>query len=354
MNSHYAVLLAAAIATGGSVMPMFAQPEVAFGGEVEADTVTAADSTTTVTGQIELPPEPPEGIDVEGLSLANVVVRLEGTYEPPMYPTPENWTEFTRDEQIEWAEAFRKTEAYRELLRQAEAAKAARTVMTTGLDEDGVFQFEGVGADQYTLQAMIMHASAEDDWSISLARAYKTERFTIEADAVEPVELGRMQLSLRNLLLPGDPAPNWTGTGYDGTAVGLTDFRGKYVLMDFWATWCGPCLAEVPNLEAVYADYAGERFEIVGLSLDNTLDLPRDYHAEHPSPYPQVYLGKWNEETVTRVYGVQGIPSVWLIGPDGTIIARDLRGPALRTAVREALQGEDAGESQAETETETD
>lgn len=325
----------------------------------EADTAQAvAVSTTTITGQLRLPgPEVFAGVDREGLSLADVVVRLEGTVELQPYPTPDDWEDYTREEQIAWTEAFRQTEAYGELVRQNEAAKAARTVMTTGLDEDGAFRFEGVGPDAYKLEAMIMHSSAGDAWSWHLARAYKTERFTIDADAVEPVELGRMMMWIRNVLVPGDPAPIWTGTDYEGTEVSLTDFRGKYVLMDFWATWCGPCLAEVPNIEAVYADYAGERFEIVGLCIDNTIDLPRDYHAEHPSPYPQVYLGKWNEETATRDYGVHGIPSVWLIGPDGTIIARDLRGEALRAAVREALRGSDsndAAEPQAGAETDTD
>jgi len=137
--------------------------------------------------------------------------------------------------------------------------------------------------------------------------------------------------------MPGDTAPDWTATGYDGTEFKLSDYRGQYVLFDFWATWCGPCKAEFPNLKAVYEDFGGERFEMIGLSIDKTIDLPKEYHEKNPSTYTQGFVEPEPYQQVRNDYGIRSIPSIWLIGPDGKIVGRDLRGKALREAVRTAL-----------------
>uniref|UniRef100_UPI0035656A69 TlpA family protein disulfide reductase n=1 Tax=Pontiella sp. TaxID=2837462 RepID=UPI0035656A69 len=103
--------------------------------------------------------------------------------------------------------------------------------------------------------------------------------------------------------------------------------------------WCGPCKAEIPNLEAVSEAFGGDRFSVIGLSTDQTIDLPKAFLQEHPSAYLQGYMGTDARYLKTRMdYGIQTIPSIWLVGPDGKIVARDLRGDAMREAVRKALE----------------
>lgn len=349
MKFSQTCMLAAVLATGlVAASPMFAEPETAVVVEAEAQV-----QSTTVSGQIQLPASAGAGADSNGLAYADVLVRIVGKLDPMGYPTPDNWTEMSREEQVAWRDAFKETEEYRELRRLSLEAQAARIVMTTGVNEDGTFSFDGLTPNSYKLQALIKRPDAGEEFSSHVSVAYKEMIFNVP-EAEEAIDLGEITLRLQRILAPGDFAPEWTAVSYEGVEVSLSDFRGKFVLVDFWATWCGPCKAEVPNLEAVYADFGGEQFEIIGLSLDATLDLPKNYHANKPSPYTNLYLGKWNEETTTGDYGIRGIPSIWLIGPDGRIVARDLRGEALREAVQAAMEGAAGDEALAETETETE
>lgn len=347
MTISQTCFFAAAFAAGLTmVCPAYAESDAVVEAETQAKTAAEAGS---VRGQIRLPAPGNEGDDTNGFAMADVVVRVVGKLDLSRYPTPENWEKMSRDEQMQWAKAFRETEEYRELVRRNKEAQEARIVMTTGVDEDGAFSFEGLTLNSYKVQALIKRPDAGDKFSRSVSLAYQEMIFTVQETDLT-VDLGEIKLEATASLSPGDLAPAWTATAYDGSKVSLSDFRGKFVLVDFWATWCGPCKAEVPNLEAVYADFGGEKFEIVGLSLDATFDLPKNYHEKKPSPYTNLYLGKWKEETTTRDYGIHGIPSIWLIGPDGKIVARDLRGKALREAVRAAIESAEEDEAAAKTE----
>lgn len=124
----------------------------------------------------------------------------------------------------------------------------------------------------------------------------------------------------------------------DGSAVSLSDHvgRGKYVLVDFWASWCGPCRGEMPNLAKVYKKYKGDRFEIVGIAVwDRRADTEKAL-TELPITWPVIYDGP---SDLTDLYGIRGIPEIILFGPDGTIVARGLRGEAIGAKVGECLAG---------------
>ena len=137
----------------------------------------------------------------------------------------------------------------------------------------------------------------------------------------------------------GQDAPLFTTKTVDGKELKLADFKGKFVLLDFWATWCGPCLGEIPNLKAVFEKY-GKRddFALIGLSLDKDPAKPAAYAKENGCGWIEGFLGDWGKDEVTKLYGVQGIPSIWLIGPDGKIVASRLRGEDIMTAVSSALE----------------
>ena len=295
-------------------------------------------TTTSVQGRVVIPKDVSEGIKTDGITLDKVIIKLEGNYKHPRRPFPANWSEMTREERKQWSSEFKKSDAFKEHERKAEEARAKRPTFTTQVTEDGSFTFENIKPAWYQLRVMIMHANAKGEPTFELARGYALRQFIIK-DAEKPHRLGNLELKLKNVLWPGDTAPDWEATAYDGSKFKLSDFRGRYVLIDFWATWCGPCLAEIPNLESAHKDFGGERFETIGLSVDKTMDLAVEHHEKKPSAYRQGFLGQGERyQKIREAWGIEAIPAIWLIGPDGKLVARDLRGEALREAVRKALE----------------
>ncbi len=129
-------------------------------------------------------------------------------------------------------------------------------------------------------------------------------------------------------------------TALDGREVDLAKMTEKVVLVDFWATWCGPCVAEMPNVIAAYQKYHEKGFEIVGISLDEDKAAVEKFTAERGMPWPQFVDGKGWENQFVAEYGIRGIPATFLIGKGGKIVASNLRGPALEEALEKELGGE--------------
>lgn len=160
----------------------------------------------------------------------------------------------------------------------------------------------------------------------------KTKNAGVEAEAEEPAvaettaEVGNQE---------GQMFVDFEAT-YEGKTTKFSDYvgKGRYVLADFWASWCGPCRMEVPNLIAVHNKYAGDKFTVLGVA---TWDEPADTKAavdELGINYPQMLNA---QEAGSDAYGIEGIPEIILFAPDGTILARGLRGEAIEKAVSEAL-----------------
>lgn len=126
----------------------------------------------------------------------------------------------------------------------------------------------------------------------------------------------------------------------DGKSHKLSEYvgQGEWVLVDFWASWCGPCRAEMPNVVAAYEKYHGKGFEIVGLSFDKDKDEWVNAIKEWGMPWIQLSDLKYWETVAAGVYSVTGIPDNLLIDPEGTIIARGLRGEELEAKLSEIFQ----------------
>lgn len=135
----------------------------------------------------------------------------------------------------------------------------------------------------------------------------------------------------------GQKFTDFTITQPDGTKKSLSDYagKGKYLLVDFWASWCGPCRAEGPNLKELYAKYKGDKFEILGVAVWDEAENTKKALKEDGTTWPQILDAK---EIPIQLYGINGIPQIILIGPDGTIVARDLRGEAMKDKVAEVLK----------------
>ena len=147
-----------------------------------------------------------------------------------------------------------------------------------------------------------------------------------------------------------------TFTAVDGQAVDLKNLRGKVVLIDFWATWCGPCVAELPNVKAVYAAYHDKGFEVIGISLENSQvsakDTPEqadakrakakkvltDFTAKNQMPWPQYFDGKFWKNEISTKYDIKSIPAMFLLDQNGKIVSTNARGEKLESEVKRLLK----------------
>ena len=106
----------------------------------------------------------------------------------------------------------------------------------------------------------------------------------------------------------------------DGRRVDVAKMKGKVELIDFWATWCGPCVAELPNVKKTYAKYHKKGFEIVGISLDSNKGKLTNFVEDNNMPWPQQFDGKGWKNEYAGEFGIQGIPAMWLIDKKGNLV----------------------------------
>ncbi len=126
-------------------------------------------------------------------------------------------------------------------------------------------------------------------------------------------------------------------TDIKGQEVDLAKMKDKVILVDFWATWCGPCVAEMPNVIAAYETYHAKGFEVVGISLDQDKAALEKFVEEKKMPWSQYFDGKGWENELAQHFGIRGIPATFLVGKGGKIVASNLRGPDLEAAIEKAL-----------------
>jgi thiol-disulfide isomerase/thioredoxin len=137
--------------------------------------------------------------------------------------------------------------------------------------------------------------------------------------------------TLRRLSLPGHPM-EISGTLLNGKPFDQKSLAGKVVLVDFWATWCGPCVAEIPNVLEQYEKYHKDGFEVIGISLDQEREALEKFVTEQKLPWPILFeepKGDGWQHPLATFYGISGIPTVILIGRDGNVITLDARGEKL-------------------------
>ena len=131
----------------------------------------------------------------------------------------------------------------------------------------------------------------------------------------------------------GSVAPDFTQNDTLGIPVALSSFRGKYLLIDFWASWCGPCRQENPNVVAAWQKYKDKGFDVLGVSLDQPTGKERWMKAIHDDKLTWTQLSdlKYWKNEVAVSYGIQAIPQNYLLDPNGVIIGKNLRGEALQS-----------------------
>ena len=136
----------------------------------------------------------------------------------------------------------------------------------------------------------------------------------------------------------GAPFPDFEEKDLANKPLSVAQFKGKVVLVDFWATWCGPCVRELPNVLQTYEKYHPKGFEIIGISLDQDKTRLTSFIEQQKMTWPQYFDGKgWGNKLAAK-YGVNSIPATYLLDGEGKIIARNLRGEDLAAEVAKALE----------------
>jgi RNA polymerase sigma factor (sigma-70 family) len=224
-------------------------------------------------------------------------------------------------------------------LPRAERRKAttAWSTFASGFDVDGRFRIEDVAPGTYELRIPVSLPSDKRTWGTPRATMGEaTLRVTVpEGPEDQPVDVG--DVKVRFHVQVGVLAPDFTAPRLDGGPFKMSDTRGKLVLLDFWATWSLPSRAEMPAMTEIQKTFGGDpRFLLVGVSCDEAAGAPAKYTKENALVWTQVYGGKLLEG-VAETYLIRAIPATFLIAPDGRVLAMNLRGPALKEAVRNAL-----------------
>ena len=297
-----------------------------------------------ISGKLVLPGKIPAGMDPKSFDLT----KLEGTLTLRLFEgdaekleeamgTPENYNEMTPEQQKEWMKKSMKDPDF--LLRGMAMSRILEKVhkvppVPIPFGKDGSFRVDGLPAGRWVLEARIPHHRNKD-----MAVADFSSDFEIFAKE-SPREFGEVTLKLHHVILAGDTAPDFTAQTYDGRAVKLSDLRGKHVLIDFWATWCVPCVAQIPDLLKVHEQFAGKDFEVISLNMDQDIGVAKKFEEKKPTPFQHWYISERKKSEAATKFGVRTIPSIWLIGLDGKIIVRDLRGEAIGEAVAKALEPE--------------
>lgn len=152
-----------------------------------------------------------------------------------------------------------------------------------------------------------------------------------------PTVRDKVSTELNRLDKVGKLAPSFQAVDLAGNPIRLENLKGKYVLIDFWATWCSPCLGELPRLQDAYAKYKAAGFEILGVSLDETRAAVADFVKVRKLPWLQVHNATAGADLV-EAYGVSSIPASYLVDPEGKVVRLDLHGAALDEVLGKLLK----------------
>lgn len=161
------------------------------------------------------------------------------------------------------------------------------------------------------------------------------EKMTPELQASSKIGMLKDNLTIAQETEEGKMFKELTGISRNGQPIRLSDFvgRGEYVLTDFWASWCGPCKAEMPEVIAIYEKYKEKGLEVVGITVNDKPELSDSVVHKMNIPFPQIY-----KSAPMSTYGVTAIPHTILFAPDGTILARGLRGEEIEKNLAEIFK----------------
>ncbi len=235
--------------------------------------------------------------------------------------------------------------ATREIAVQAETKRTAKS----SLPKDALAKLkEDAIAGAATFKALRQATATEDIDTTALTEAIEgyLKKFPegqfapVLKDIRTQVEKSIAQAKNWAAIREGNQAPDFTTKALDGSPVELEKLRGKVVVLDFWATWCGPCRVLTPKMKELYEQNKDKAFAMIGISADNSLDELKDYLKEQEIEWPQVYEGEGGTTTVLYKYGISKFPTLVVVDKKGTIRGVDVHPPQLNELVEKLLKEE--------------
>ncbi|HUR28694.1 MAG TPA: redoxin domain-containing protein [Planctomycetota bacterium] len=203
-------------------------------------------------------------------------------------------------------------------------------------DAEGRYQIRGLSDGKWRIEVLRFGMREAPGCGNGPQEIFGSSALAIEGRTPRTLDL-RVE-TIRAAPRVGELAPDFTARSLDGETLALSAFRGKVVLLDFWATWCGMCRAEFPRLQAVHAELgASQRFEIIGVSVDEDAALVKRFVASRALRWPQTALGAGAKNPIAALYNVHSTPSTVLIGADGRVVAINLTGEPLRARIEALL-----------------
>jgi peroxiredoxin len=260
----------------------------------------------------------PEDVTVEGSSDTKELMKLEKLMQ--------NYQ----------AEVNKLNEAYYEAM-STEDSEAMKNIQMEGMNfeakhADRVKEtIESMGDSFASLAALSMLNPKQDFQFVDQLVAKLNENYP----GTTAILQAKQQLDEMRALSVGQPAPDIELPNPDGRVVKLSDLRGKYVLIDFWAAWCKPCRQENPHVVKLYNQYKDKGFEVYGVSLDRTKEDWVKAIADDGLEWTQVSDLKYFNSIAAELYQIEAIPATYMIDREGKIIAKDLRGPSLESKLAE-------------------
>ncbi|MBI2925361.1 MAG: carboxypeptidase regulatory-like domain-containing protein, partial [Verrucomicrobia bacterium] len=244
---------------------------------------------------------------------------------------------------------FTKPEEWREWNTSPEVktARARHRSYAPQFVADGSFRIDDVPAGEYQLQLMFTEPGAAGNPGMGRPIGSISKEVVVpeipEGRSDEPLDLGELKLQLRIDIRAGSTAPALEVKTLDGKSLKLADYRGKFVLLNFWATWSPQSVAEVAELKSIYDTFAkDDRLVMLSLSLDQQASDLEDFIKKHELKWLQGHLGEWSKTQVPAAWSVEGIPATFFIDPEGKIIAKEMRVSAIRGEVEKALRAKRA------------
>jgi peroxiredoxin len=207
-------------------------------------------------------------------------------------------------------------------------------------ETNGAFRIDNVDPGNYYLYVSLTNPDRPDNYYEQIGSLNKN--VTIPPAPAgkpdEPFDLGLSEVQVRNIQRTGRRAPKFEVKSFDGKTVKLADFTGKFVLLDFWATWAGSRNLDLQMLKALNATYGKDnRLIMLGMNFDPQASSAEKVIEQSGIKWLQCYAGPWDKTSLPASYGVQGLPANILIDPEGKIVASNLRGSNIRTTVRNRL-----------------
>lgn len=182
---------------------------------------------------------------------------------------------------------------------------------------------------------VIKDDSKADALMSQLTNDFSSTPFVIKLQKMQAQEAAAKEI--QSSLVEGAQFPDFNEKDVTGKPLSIADYKGKVVMIDFWATWCPPCRGEVPNVVATYQKYHDKGFEIIGVSLDQDQQKLLDFTKQNNMTWRQYFDGQGWGNALAVKYGIQSIPMTFLLDGNGKIIGKDLRGQDLTDAVANAV-----------------